>query len=477
MDKRTKVLATLGPASSKEAVLQALFEAGVNVVRLNCSHGTTKEREQLVKKVRTLAQSLGKHIGILMDLQGPKVRIGTFNGGSAHLKDGQRFTLKANTEGKAGTAGWVGLDTPRVLDDLETDQILLLDDGQIQLRVDVVEEKQALCTVIQGGELSDHKGINILGGGLSFPALTDKDLKDIDDAVAFDVDYLAVSFVKDAHDIEQVRARLPKNTAIKIIAKIERKEAIVHLDEIIDAADGIMVARGDLAIEVGDAEVPVLQKHMIKQARNFEKPVIVATHMMQSMIYHPTPTRAEVSDVANAILDGTDAVMLSAETATGAHPIAVIRTVHDICVRVEKYAHRIYDIKQSRLYESCHATNEAIASATMYTAQTYPLSAIVTLTENGTTALLLSRFSSHIPIIALSRTASTLQQMTLLRNVTPVYFDATAQPSGEVNSAAIATLLKAGLLSEGDTIGLTKGSPIGVAGHTNSLQILSVEAH
>ncbi|PIZ04686.1 MAG: pyruvate kinase [Gammaproteobacteria bacterium CG_4_10_14_0_8_um_filter_38_16] len=472
-ERRTKILATLGPATDSAEKMEKLIQAGVNCVRLNFSHGTHADHQKRIELVRAVAKKLNRIIGILGDLQGPKIRIAQFVDGKIYLKPGDLFVLDAEMDSKAGTQKAVGIDYKALPDDLISGDLLLLNDGLITLRVEKVDGPRVICLVEQGGELSNHKGINKKGGGLTAKALTEKDLIDLKFAVKMDVDYIALSFPRNAQDVHEARALIQKeNGTSAIISKIERVEAVENIDEIIIASDGVMVARGDLAVEIGDAEVPMVQKNIIQRARTLDKPVIIATQMMESMIHSPVPTRAEVSDVANAVLDHADCVMCSAETATGEFPIETIESMARVCRTVEKQP----KTQQSKHRVECEfkRIDEAIAMATMYTANHFNVRAVVALTESGATPLWMSRIRTRLPIYGLSRFARTLGKMTLFRGIYPLYFDVTDCSRDEVNAAAITFLEKNHFLQKNDRVILTKGDHLGRSGGSNAMKILIV---
>ena len=474
--RRTKIVATLGPATQTLEVMRGMVAAGVNVVRLNFSHGSPEDHKARMEMVRSAALEQGHVVGILADLQGPKIRVARFKNGKIILEDGVPFILDAAMSKDDGDEKAVGIDYKELPNDVKPDDLLLLDDGKIVLTVLKVEGSKVFCRVKVGGVLSNNKGINRQGGGLTAPALTDKDRADLKTAVALGVDYIAISFVRSAEDVLETRALIKAAGGNQgIISKIERLEAIVPetLDEIIKASDGIMVARGDLAVEIGDAEVPAAQKLMISRARALNKPVITATQMMESMITSPVPTRAEVSDVANAVLDNTDAVMLSAETASGDHPIVVVKTMHRVCVAAEKQPAAL--TSSYRVECKFERVDEAISMATMYTANHINIKAIITLTESGATPLWMSRIPSTIPIFGLSRDNNTLGRMALYSNVYPIHFDVTKyQTSTEVKRAAILELKQRGFVNDGDLVIITKGPHEGIHGGTNSMTIVKV---
>ncbi|KTC64679.1 pyruvate kinase (plasmid) [Legionella adelaidensis] len=473
MLRRTKIVATVGPASNQPDVLRALIQAGVDVLRINFSH-VDKAFAETIKLARAIAADLNRPLGIMADLQGPKIRISRFKDNSITLNSGQSFILDCQSK-ELGDESWVGVDYQSLCKEISENDHLLLDDGLIELEVKKIEGPLIHCVVVEGGVLSNNKGLNRKGGGLSAGAITDKDKKDMAAAVAAGIDYITLSFVRDAHDILTTKELLA-NLGVKdlpIIAKIERTEALAHLNEIISAADVIMVARGDLGVEVGAAEVPAIQKHIIEQTRSLNKIVITATQMMESMIIHPQPTRAEVSDVANAILDGTDAVMLSAETAKGAYPVKVINMVDKICVSAEKHASLFYQTKNIDAGASKRA-DQAIAMATMHVANHFPIKAIIALTESGVTPIWMSRFPSTVPIYAITENEETVRKLSLVNNVFPLYFDYSQIDSQNINQEIIRYILKKGLVEPDTYILLTRGTVIGQPGGTNSMEIVRI---
>lgn len=472
MIRRTKIVATLGPACNNPKILERMIQAGVDVVRINFSHGTREQHIEFVELTRSLARAAGRTVGVLADLQGPKIRVGKFEHGKIRLEVGDQFILDAYCE--LGNQERVGLDYKELPNDLETGATLMLDDGRIVLGVSTVRDHQVFCVVEQGGVLSNNKGINRKGGGLGAPALTSKDLEDIKTAAEFGADYLAVSFVRSGDDIRQARElMLEAGGKGMIMAKIERSEAILALDDILEASDAIMVARGDLAVEVGDAAVPALQKRMIRSARASNKLVVTATQMMESMITNPIPTRAEVSDVANAVLDGTDAVMLSAESAAGEYPVEAVEAMARVCLEAEKE----YLVNNDRRIITAinQATiEEAIARATMFTAGGLQIRAIAALTQSGVTALLMSRRSSKVPIFALSPNEETRRRVTLFRGVYPVEFGEGLIDPEEILNLAEEELLNRGVVRNGDIMVMTIGEPVGKSGGTNTMKIIKV---
>ncbi len=470
MLRRTKIVATLGPACSDPKVLDKMIEAGVDVVRLNFSHGTPEEHIQRAELVRSLAKTRGRAVGVLVDLQGPKIRIGKFKDGKITLAPGDTFLLDIDCE--MGDQTRVGLDYKDLIYDVSRGATLLLDDGRIEMWVEDVKEGIVTCTVVQGGVLSNNKGINRKGGGLSAAALTDKDIEDIKTAAQLKADYLAVSFPRSAADVQQAREIMQAHGGKAwIVSKIERAEAIEALDSILDASDAIMVARGDLGVEVGDAAVPALQKRMIRVAREKNKLTITATQMMESMISSPIPTRAEVSDVANAVLDGTDAVMLSAETAAGQFPIEAISAMNRVCVEAEKEIEAPqFGFKQDDILR----VDEAIAKSAAFTALHLNVKAIAAMTESGSTALWISRISTHVPIYALSPVVETRRKVTLYRGVYPVNFKPSSNDRDQLLAEAEDELRRRGAVRNGDLILLTIGEPIGRSGGTNTMKIVRV---
>lgn len=471
MIRRTKIVATLGPASADPKILDKMMEAGLDVVRLNFSHGTAAEHQQRCELVRALAKTRARAVGVLVDLQGPKIRIGKFKDGKITLQAGDHFILDAACP--MGDQTRVGLDYKELVKDVARGSTLLLDDGRIELWVEDVQGSEVHCKVIQGGVLSNNKGINRKGGGLSASALTDKDIEDIKTAAAIKADYLAVSFPRAAADIRQARDILrAAGGKAWIVAKIERAEAIEALEEILDAADAIMVARGDLGVEVGDAAVPALQKRMTRMARERNKLVITATQMMESMISSPIPTRAEVSDVANAVLDGTDAVMLSAETAAGQFPVEAIQAMDRVCLEAEKEMEPTFGNKL--LDRGFLRTDEAIAMSAVFTALHLNIKAIAAMTQSGSTALWMSRMSTNVPIYALTPEVETRRKVTLFRGVYPVNFRPAKNDRDVLLSEAEDELRRRGAVRDGDHILLTIGEPIGKPGGTNTMKIVRV---
>jgi pyruvate kinase len=471
----TKIVATLGPASNTVELLEQMINAKVSVVRLNFSHGTAQDHIKRAAMVREAAKRTGREVAIMADLQGPKIRVGKFAKGSIMLEPGKKFVLDgARTE--LGDDAAVGLDYKDLPRDVKAGDVLLLNDGLIVLTVDAVKGEAVHTTVKMGGELSNNKGINKQGGGLTAPALTAKDMDDIKTAMSFQADYVAVSFPKNATDMEMARqlcnvAGAEYKHKPGLIAKIERAEAIPHLEAILKASDGIMVARGDLAVEVGNAAVPALQKRMIKMAREMDRFVITATQMMESMITAPVPTRAEVSDVANAVLDGTDAVMLSAETASGKYPLETVQQMSSICEAAESA--EAVELDADFTGKRFDRIDQSIAMGALFTAHHLNAKAIVALTDSGSTPLWMSRHRIHVPIYALTPKVSTQRKMAIYRNVRPLLMDT----SVDRDSALIQAenhLKKRGIVQKGDVYAITCGEPMGAPGGTNMLKICNV---
>ena len=473
LPRATKIVATLGPASSSPEMIEKLIQAGVNVVRLNFSHGTADDHRSRAALVRAAAERLGVDIGVLVDLQGPKIRVGKFAGGKVTLASGASFTFDLDCE--LGDVQHVGLDNKELVNDVAAGDTLLLNDGQMSMQVEKVTPKTITCTVIEGGVLSDRKGINRLGGGLSAPALTEKDMADIRVAAELEADFLAVSFPKDAADLTLARRLMQAaGGRAAIVAKIERVEAIDNLQAIIDAADAIMVARGDLAVEVGDAAVPALQKRMIRMARESNCVTITATQMMESMIHSPVPTRAEVSDVANAVLDGSDAVMLSAETASGSFPVQTVQAMARVCLEAEKS--EPITLESEFLDRTFDRVDQSIAMASLFTARHLKVKAIASLTESGSTALWMSRLNSGVPVYALTPVQASRRRMALYRDVTPVFFDYNSREREEILREAEQRLVDEGVVTTDDLLIITIGEPIGQSGGTNTMKIVRVVA-
>jgi pyruvate kinase len=475
MLRRTKIVATVGPATDDISILTDMMRAGLDVVRLNASHGSVDDRRRRLAMVREAAARADKCIGVLLDLSGPKIRIESFRTGKVLLEEGQSFALDMELDSKSGTPEVVGTAYKDLPKDVQPGDTLLLADGMIVLDVERVSPIRIDTKVRVGGELSDRKGLNRQGGGISAPAISERDRDDIRFVAQEKIDYMAVSFARDAADIHQARTLLREaGGEARIVAKIERHEAVANLSEIIDASDVVMVARGDLGVEMGYAELTGLQKTIIHQTRARNRVVITATQMMESMISSPVPTRAEVSDVANAVMDGTDAVMLSAETATGRYPVKAVQAMAQVIEGAEKYQ-LTHTRTRHRVEGQFKGTEEAIAMSVMYTANHMKVGAIVALTETGATPLWMSRIRSDIPIYAFTRHEATRRRVTLFRGVYPVIFDVTSPNSQEVLYRELFTrLLDLQLVKKNDLVILTKGELSGVQGGTNAMLILKV---
>lgn len=478
MSRRTKILATLGPATDSIEKIEAIIKAGANVVRMNFSHGQAEDHIERAKRVREAASNLKKYVAILGDLQGPKIRVARFKDGAIELTVGDAFTLDAELDRDSGDKQSVGIDYKALPDDVTDGDILLLDDGRIQLKVTKVEGRKVHTEVTVGGKLSNNKGINRQGGGLSAEALTDKDKEDIKTAAKIGVDYLAVSFPRSGADLNYARELAQQaGCHAQICAKVERAEAVASdeaIDDIITASDAVMVARGDLGVEIGDAELVGKQKKLIARSRQLNKVVITATQMMESMINSPMPTRAEVMDVANAVLDGTDAVMLSAETAAGNFPVETVQAMARVCEGAE--THPSVKLSKHRMDDVFSTVSETIALSAVYAANHLPsIRAIIALTESGNTPKLMSRMTTTLPIVALSRHQDTLNMMALYRGVKPVYFDSRDSEPGKLKNDVMEALKAIGQIAPGDTVVMTYGDEMEKIGATNAMKIVKVD--
>jgi len=473
MLRSTKIVATLGPASNVPAILERLLDAGVNMVRLNFSHGSAEDHINRAAIVREIAKKLGRSIAVLVDLQGPKIRVGKFEKGKISLEKGARFILDA--ECAVGNQERVGLDYKELPNDVEPGAILLLNDGLIKLVVNEVQGPEVHCTVLLGGILSNNKGINRQGGGLTAPALTDKDMEDIKTAAKLKADYVAVSFPQSGSDMYMARTLLrASGSNALLIAKIERTEAIANLEEILEASDGIMVARGDLAVEVGEATVPTLQKKMIKLARKMNKLTITATQMMESMIENPVPTRAEVSDVANAVLDGTDAVMLSAESAAGKFPVETVEVMARTCVEAEKSQEGKIITEDALIGGAFTRTDQAISMSALYAAKYLNVKAIGALTQSGSSAQWISRYLCGVPIYAITPIEETYNRLSLMRDVYPMLMAQDSDNHDHQLIRAEMEMLRRGVVQKGDIVIFIFGDVVGIGGGTNSMKIVKV---
>jgi len=475
--RRTKIVATLGPASDREGVLEAMLKAGVDVVRLNFSHGTADDHRRRLARVREIAAQLGRSVAALGDLQGPKIRVARFKEGAVYLEEGQPFVLDMAMDSDAGDIHGVGCDYKTLADDVTAGDRLLLDDGRVVLDVTRVEGRQVHTEVVVDGKLSNHKGINKQGGGLSAPALTEKDRADLKTAVEIGVDYLAISFPRSAEDMLEARRLLgEEGKEIGLVAKVERAEAVADdatLDGIIEASEAVMVARGDLGVEIGDAKLVGVQKRMIKRARSLNRAVITATQMMESMISAPLPTRAEVFDVANAVLDGSDAVMLSAETAAGDYPLETVEAMARVCLGAER--ERVAQESGHRIHEGFTRPDETIALSAMYAANHMKgVVAIACMTASGYTPLIASRIRSGLPIVGLAHNPVAQRRMALYRGVVSLPFDTSQMTATELNDQALTLLVKQGVAKPGDHVILTRGDHMNAHGGTNTMKVMAI---
>ena len=472
--RRTKIIATLGPSTDSLNILEQLLLVGVDVFRLNYSHQNHAYYEKKINDIRVLSKKHNRSVGVMADLQGPKIRIERFIDGKVQLVEGAEFTIDTNLDSEAGNQQHVGVSYKALPQDVKIGNTLLIDDGRIVMQVNNIGAHTVHCTVTTGGEISNSKGINLQGGGLSASALTEKDIADLKHAISIGVDFIAVSFPRVADDIIQTRRLLKKfNSDAHIIAKIERSEALDDIEAIIEASDAIMIARGDLGVEIGDASLPPVQKRLTKLARGMDRAVIIATQMMESMVENQIPTRAEVFDVANAVIDGADAVMLSAETSVGRFPIKAVASMSNICEEAEKQ--KSVTVSDHRITRRFDTIDEAIAMSTMYAANHIGAKAIVALTETGATCLWMSRIKSGIPIFAFTRHASTHRRVSLYRGVYPITYDITSgTTSTQVNIEIIQVLLRKQFVVEGDCIIITSGALRGTRGGTNNMRLLRV---
>lgn len=475
--RRTKIVATLGPASDRDGVLEGMLRAGVDVVRLNFSHGSADDHRRRLVEVREISQRLDRSVAVLADLQGPKIRIARFKDNAVVLGEGQPFVLDMLLDSNAGDITRVGCDYKTLADDVIVGDRLLLDDGRLVLEVSAIEGQEIHTRVVVGGKLSNNKGINKQGGGLSAAALTEKDKRDIKTAIEIGVDYLAVSFPRSAADMKEARKLLGEaGKEIGLVAKIERAEAVADdeiLDGIIKASEAVMVARGDLGVEIGDAQLIGVQKRMIKRARSLNRAVITATQMMESMISAPLPTRAEVFDVANAVLDGTDAVMLSAETAAGDFPVETVKAMDRLCLGAER--ERSAQESGHRIHQDFLQVDETVALSAMYAANHLSgVTAIACMTSSGFTALIASRIHSGLPIIGLAQSEISQRRMALYRGVVSLAFDTTSMKAEELDDKAIELLVSKGIVSQNDHVILTRGNHMNAHGGTNTMKILAV---
>jgi pyruvate kinase len=471
--RRTKIVATLGPATDEPEILEKLFHAGIDVVRLNFSHGSAQDHIDRAEQVCAMIAKTKRRVGILADLQGPKIRIARFVNGKVWLNAGQAFALDIHLGENEGNHEQVGITYEQLAREVHKGGRLLLDDGRIVLDVVDVDHGRINCTVVIGGQLSNNKGINLLGGGLSAAALTDKDKVDIKTIAKIQADFVAVSFPRCADDLHEARQLLENEGCYaSIVAKVERAEALEVMDEIILASDVIMVARGDLGVEIGDANLPQAQKRLIRRARQLDRAVITATQMMESMIENSIPTRAEVFDVANAVFDGTDAIMLSAETAAGKYPVQAVEAMVRVCMETDKQ--QSVSVSKHRVDGRFKRVDEAIAMAAMYMANHSDIRGLIAFTQSGATPLWMSRIKSGLPIFAFSSQEPTLGKVTLYRGVIPIYFSLEAQDHVEVNREIISLLKSLDYAQKGDSFIITKGDLTGQDGGTNALKVVTV---
>jgi pyruvate kinase len=473
--RRTKIIATLGPATDDRSVLEGVMRAGADVFRLNMSHGKTEDQVRRARMVREVSASLKREVAIMADLQGPKIRVERFENGGVTLASGDEFVLDTLNADKPGNQHWVGVSYAGLANDVRSGNLLLLDDGMISMRVQSVEAGRILCRVENGGRLTDRKGLNLQGGGLSISGIAEHDLAHIKLAAEMGADYLAVSFASDASDMKRARKLLREaGSNASVMAKIERIEALDNLEEICDASDAILVARGDLGVEIGDEELPGLQKRIIRTALKHNRIVATATQMMQSMVENPIPTRAEVLDVANAVIDGTDAVMLSAETAVGKHPVKVIEAMNRICLGAERHSDREGEVGE--LTVRFERIDQAIAMAAMFMATHVPIKAIIALTESGSTAQWLSRAQASVPIYALSPNEASRRRMALFRNVSTAHHEPKGDDIEDIIGGALQILWRRGAIAEGDRVILTMGHRMNNEGGTNTLRLVQIDS-
>ncbi|NQY41843.1 MAG: pyruvate kinase, partial [Legionellales bacterium] len=444
--RRTKIIATLGPATQENLSLVSLLDTGVDLVRLNFSHGNHQQHVENIKRIRQWSKTNNREIGIIADIQGSKIRLGEVSNSEIEIHKDELILIDPKFS-DPGNNKIIGVNYKDIASELEIKDILLIDDGLIKFEVVDIIQDRITCKILNDGILKSNKGINREGGGLSGISFTSKDQQDLDFALSHRVDFIALSFVRDQNDILKVRQLIKAaNINIHIIAKIENKQSLQNLTEIINSADGIMVARGDLGLEIGIENVPFFQKHLISKTRELNKPVITATQILESMTTKTMPTRAEVSDIANAILDCTDAIMFSGETASGEHPDLVVHTANKICLSSEK--NPTTAISQHRIEKKFSRIDESIAMASMYIANHQDIQAIVCITTTGTTPLLMSRIRSNIPIYAISPNITIIRIMNLYRNVYPIMFNYTKYQHTSINQRVINELLELNLIKK-----------------------------
>ena len=474
MFRRSKIILTLGPSLDDVGVCRDVILGGANIFRVNFSHGTHQEHQIRVDRVRNIAREVGLPIGIMADLQGPKIRIGKLKGGSVELHPGQSFFIDTASDNTLGTEKGVSTCYSELVNDVEIGTTILLRDGMLVAEVTAIEQTMIHTEVIVGGILRDHAGLNLKGGGISAAAITDKDIEDAKFSIQLGVDFVALSFVKSIDDIKFIRSFFESNHyPVTLISKIERREALDDIESIVDYSDAIMVARGDLGVEVGYAEVPALQKEMIRVARKYAKPAIVATQILESMCENKVPTRAEVSDIANAVLDGADALMLSAETAVGHNPKAVVEVLHATSLSVEKYMKGKKVVDELIFPKGC-PLDVSVALAAIDLSQRVPLAAIVCLTESGKTAFWMSRSYTNMPIIALTPNERSQRRLLLYQGLSSYLFEASSEKSEDLYESIVSFIKEKLSIEVGSYILLTRGQQIGIPGKTNSIRLLEV---
>ncbi len=469
--RKTKIIATLGPSTDREGVLEQILKAGADVVRFNMSHGDHAQHAQRLAELRNISESLGMPVAALMDTRGPEIRTGVFPQ-PVVLQEGQKYTL--TTRPVEGNEGICSISYAGLPEDISVGQRILIDDGLVGMTVDAVMDTEIVCTVHNTGKVSSNKGINCPGMHFSMPYVSNRDRADLQFGKEQDFEYIAASFVRSAEDVMALREELHKIgwTTVKIISKIENAEGVSNIDEIIQCSDAIMVARGDMGVEIALEELPAIQKDIIRKTVEKGRQVITATQMLESMINNPRPTRAEVTDIANAIYDGTSAIMLSGETAAGKYPVEAVETMARIAESTESdidYKKRFHDIKTTA-YKNI---TTAISHATVMTAHDLNIAAIVTVTESGWTARMVSRFRPECPIIAGTPNKRVWRQMNLSWGVTPVQIDE-KESTTELFNAAAAAARQSGLVKSGDTVVITAGVPLGKTGNTNLIKVQEV---
>lgn len=472
--KKTKIVCTIGPASESEEVLKQLMLNGLNVARLNFSHGTHEEHKKRIDTIKKLREELDLPIAIMLDTKGPEIRIKTFKNGEVTLQTGDIFTL--TTRDVEGDETIVSVTYEGLPKDVSKGTRILIDDGLVELEViEIVNGTDIRCTVLNGGTIKDRKGVNVPNVPINLPAVTEKDIEDIKFGIENDVDFIAASFIRKAEDVLQIRKILEENGGedIEIISKIENQQGVDNIDEIIEASDGIMVARGDLGVEIEAEKIPILQKQIIKKCNLAGKPVITATQMLDSMIRNPRPTRAEVTDVANAILDGTDAVMLSGETASGKYPVESVKTMYNIALNTESSSQYLETLQSKRTLDNHISTTNAISKATCTTAEDLKASAIITATSSGYTSKAVSKFRPQSPIIAATTSEKVMRKLALIWGVYPV-LSKKSENTDEVIDMSIHSAMMKGYVKEGDLIVITAGIPVGVSGTTNLIKVHTI---